>query len=150
MNIIDKGFKPGELQVIVAGDKKGKSILCKTYNYRDITYQVSPELEQDFEEIYNFTFSYAVNLMIDRYLDEDNAETTTLFALEGTINVVDNNAKVVFEEHNLNKDIVLISRKEYESLLEDSNWLSCLESAGVDNWQGIDYAISLKEEMETE
>ena len=44
------------------------------------------------------------------------------------------------------EDTVTISRKEYESLLEDSQWLACLESAGVDNWSGIDFAIELQNE----
>jgi hypothetical protein len=35
---------------------------------------------------------------------------------------------------------VTISREEYASLLEDSNFLNCLEACGVDNWQGYDYA----------
>lgn len=36
-------------------------------------------------------------------------------------------------------------RKELESLVEDSEWLSCLEAAGVDNWGGIDHAHSLRD-----
>ncbi len=37
-------------------------------------------------------------------------------------------------------DNVLISKKDYERLLEDQKWLRCLEGAGVDNWDGFDYA----------
>jgi len=46
----------------------------------------------------------------------------------------------------MNEETVTISKKEYESLKEDARWLQCLESAGVDNWQGIDYAYELKRE----
>lgn len=35
---------------------------------------------------------------------------------------------------------VTISKKEYEELLDRDFWLSCLERAGVDNWEGYDYA----------
>lgn len=43
----------------------------------------------------------------------------------------------------MSEDTVTISKEEYESLKEDSLWLSCLESAGVDNWSGYDYAREL-------
>lgn len=38
---------------------------------------------------------------------------------------------------------VILSVEEHESLLEDSRWLAALENAGVDNWQGIDFAREL-------
>lgn len=37
--------------------------------------------------------------------------------------------------------MVTISKKEYERLLADSKWLKCLNSAGVDNWEGWDSAM---------
>lgn len=37
-------------------------------------------------------------------------------------------------------DQVHIPRNEYEELLADSKWLAALEAAGVDNWDGIDFA----------
>ena len=49
----------------------------------------------------------------------------------------------------MNEKTVTISKTEYESLLEDSKWLQCLEGAGVDNWSGYDYARELwREENE--
>ena len=38
------------------------------------------------------------------------------------------------------------TKDEYESLKEDVEWLRCLEAAGVDNWDGIDYASDLLED----
>ena len=38
---------------------------------------------------------------------------------------------------------VTIPKKEYDSLKEDSKWLSALEDAGVDNWSGWDFAREL-------
>ena len=35
---------------------------------------------------------------------------------------------------------VTISVKEYEQLKEDSKFLNCLISAGVDSWDGYSYA----------
>ena len=35
------------------------------------------------------------------------------------------------------EETVTISKTEYDQLLDDSLKLSCLESCGVDNWQGL-------------
>lgn len=43
-----------------------------------------------------------------------------------------------------------ITEKEYQRLREDSNWLSYLEAAGVDNWEGISYAYDLRREEESQ
>ena len=50
----------------------------------------------------------------------------------------------------MEKEMVTITRKEYESLLKDSEVLGALEGAGVDNWQGYDYAMELLETTEGE
>lgn len=42
---------------------------------------------------------------------------------------------------NLPKDMVTISKKEYESLLDDADLLRCLQNAGVDNWEGYGDAM---------
>jgi hypothetical protein len=41
---------------------------------------------------------------------------------------------------------VTISRIEYECLLAAQDWLSALESAGVDNWEGFDCAREIYNE----
>jgi len=38
---------------------------------------------------------------------------------------------------------VIISLDEYERLKQRDTWLQCLEAAGVDNWDGLDYAQEL-------
>jgi hypothetical protein len=44
---------------------------------------------------------------------------------------------------------VTISKEEYESLLEDSQFLAALRAAGVDNWDGYSEAFEyLDEEAE--
>lgn len=43
--------------------------------------------------------------------------------------------------------VVTISKEKYEQLLEDSIWLGCLEQAGVDNWDGYDFARELYQEQ---
>lgn len=35
-----------------------------------------------------------------------------------------------------------------DKLEVDSNWLCCLNNAGVDNWEGYEYAQELLEEQE--
>jgi len=45
------------------------------------------------------------------------------------------------------EETITITKKEYESLLEDSKWLQALEGAGVDNWSGYDYAREIFNEQ---
>lgn len=45
---------------------------------------------------------------------------------------------------------VIISEKEYEDLLADARLLLALQGAGVDNWEGWDYAMEMLEEMDNE
>lgn len=40
-----------------------------------------------------------------------------------------------------NEETVTISKKEYDSLLDDALWRTCVENAGVDNWSGYEYAM---------
>ena len=47
-------------------------------------------------------------------------------------------------------DTVTISKKRYEELLESEDWLLCLESAGVDNQSGIDFAREIQQEQQDE
>ena len=46
------------------------------------------------------------------------------------------------------EEMVTITKKEYDSLTKDSDWLGYLEAAGVDNWQGYEYAIEMRDEAE--
>lgn len=41
---------------------------------------------------------------------------------------------------------VTISLEEYEALKAESEFLNALEAAGVDNWDGYDYAREMLEE----
>ena len=38
------------------------------------------------------------------------------------------------------KDYTLVKTSHLQSLLDDSDFLDCLKSAGVDNWDGYDEA----------
>ena len=42
------------------------------------------------------------------------------------------------------KETVRITLSEYERLLERDEWLGYLEAGGVDNWQGIEFAVELR------
>lgn len=44
-------------------------------------------------------------------------------------------------------EMVTISKREYEDLLESQEWLNALECAGVDNWCGYDYAKDVLRDM---
>ena len=41
---------------------------------------------------------------------------------------------------NIDVNIIEVDRERYEELLEKEMWLEALETAGVDNWDGLDYA----------
>lgn len=42
--------------------------------------------------------------------------------------------------------MVVIPETEYKILLEQSNFLTCLQAAGVDGWEGYEYACELSKE----
>lgn len=42
---------------------------------------------------------------------------------------------------------VEITQEEYDSLLESARMLEALNAAGVDNWEGYDYALEIFDEM---
>ena len=48
------------------------------------------------------------------------------------------------------KEMITISKVQYEYLLERDNWLNCLECAGVDNWEGYCYAIDIRDGVKYE
>lgn len=45
-------------------------------------------------------------------------------------------------------ETVTITKEEYEELKSDQDFLSALRSAGVDNWDGYDYALESLEDSE--
>jgi hypothetical protein len=45
-----------------------------------------------------------------------------------------------------NEDNITITVAEYEELIDDALLLVCLRLAGVDNWQGYDYALEMYHE----
>lgn len=47
----------------------------------------------------------------------------------------------------MNLGSITISREEYEELQEDSLFLTCLQNAGVDNWEGYEYAVEEFQEI---
>lgn len=48
----------------------------------------------------------------------------------------------------MSEEMMTISKDEYEALLERDKKLRALEGAGVDNWEGYDYAMELLDGME--
>jgi len=54
-----------------------------------------------------------------------------------------NNMTELIDEHP--DGTVTISAKRYKQLMDDSEWLRCLEAAGVDNWEGFSYAQEMQE-----
>jgi hypothetical protein len=37
-------------------------------------------------------------------------------------------------------ETITIPKEEYDKLVRDAQWLQALENAGVDNWEGYDFA----------
>ena len=47
----------------------------------------------------------------------------------------------------MTEETVTISKKLYRYFLESERWLTAYESAGVDSWDGVDYAAEYYEEL---
>lgn len=47
---------------------------------------------------------------------------------------------------NTENEMVTITKNEYDRLLKQVDWLQCLEVAGVDNWDGIEDAMRIRDE----
>jgi hypothetical protein len=45
-------------------------------------------------------------------------------------------------------EMVTIPKSEYDQLCKDAEWLGWLEAAGVDNWDGIEEAMQMRNEAE--
>ncbi len=41
----------------------------------------------------------------------------------------------------MEEETVTIKKSEYEDLLNEAKFMRCLESAGLDNWEGYDIAM---------
>lgn len=41
------------------------------------------------------------------------------------------------------EEYITIKLKDWEEVCDDSHLLKCLQAAGVDNWDGYDYAIEM-------
>lgn len=46
------------------------------------------------------------------------------------------------------EETITISKKEYEKHLKNEMWLECLQRSGLDNWEWIDVAQQMMEDME--
>ena len=46
----------------------------------------------------------------------------------------------------IEKEMIKISKEEYKSLKENSNFLDCLKCVGVDNWDGYGDALQMLED----
>jgi len=50
----------------------------------------------------------------------------------------------------MNEETITITKKEYDSLKEDAKFMRALEAAGVDNWEGYDFALDAMKERKDE
>jgi hypothetical protein len=48
------------------------------------------------------------------------------------------------------EETITIKKSEYDGLVKDSEWLSYLYAAGVDNWDGYEYACDLRNDEDEE
>lgn len=49
-----------------------------------------------------------------------------------------------------NEETITIPKRIYDNLVSDADWLHALEAAGVDNWEGFDYAQEIYAEWQQE
>jgi hypothetical protein len=43
----------------------------------------------------------------------------------------------------MDKETVTIEKERYEELLQTEKFMTALQAAGVDNWDGYDYAVDM-------
>lgn len=56
----------------------------------------------------------------------------------------------LFPYNQIDCGVVVISREEFDSLRQSSDFLACLENAGVDNWEWYYEAVAMYNEGEEE
>lgn len=55
-----------------------------------------------------------------------------------------------YEQKPESESTITITKNEHDRLVERDEWLSDLEQAGVDNWQGYDEACDIRRERKKE
>lgn len=63
--------------------------------------------------------------------------------LEMLKNLLGKSGQMKTIEIEVPKGYVLVKEEEYDALLEDRDFLLCLQACGVDNWEGIEEAIQM-------
>lgn len=71
-----------------------------------------------------------------------------ILVIKEKLNKIDEDIKAF--RNSINLENILVPKEEYEELVEDSKKLSCLEGAGVDNWEGYSEAMEYMEEQNNE
>lgn len=77
---------------------------------------------------------------------DDKLRESVLYSLYENDFTVEELGKVSAALFRFTEDSIVITKKEYKELQERDKWLSCLEGAGVDNWEGYDMAIDMREQ----
>lgn len=54
---------------------------------------------------------------------------------------------VLGAQMNDEDEMITIPKELYDDLIDDQQFLNCLQSAGVDNWEGYDYAVEEYQSM---
>lgn len=62
------------------------------------------------------------------------------------LDIINHTEALVQQIEYMTTDDVIVSKKEYNRLLKCDEFLLCLQSAGVDNWDGYDIAQGLMNE----
>lgn len=101
----------------------------------------------------NVPLKKALKIITDEWVDDGNYCAQTVIDMRDALkkskaSTIKSKPTTGLTHNIMANETVTISKEEYESLLEDRKWLQALESAGVDNWQGYDYARELMNEDE--
>ena len=113
----------------------------KTIEYKGVTLTCDAEVVDPLYNLYGLNIEKLLHDLID------GDGESFVFGIKASLKVGnDNKASIYFENYGSNSEMVLITRAEYDSLLEDSEWLGCLEAAGVDNWPGYYEAGEIQRE----
>lgn len=80
------------------------------------------------------------------------SQTTDGYELISAIEVFNESvvAKLNEKDSTIDDNQIVLSMDDYNELVDDQNFLQCLQGAGVDNWDGYSYAQEMFDEMKKE
>jgi hypothetical protein len=97
-------------------------------------------------------FKYNGDIYVKIFMDNQGHNAVQLYQNDGVYGMFQDGAIVYPDMNQLPATVphVFIEQSEYDSLMDGEDWLLALEAAGVDNWEGYDFAREIYNEEKEE